>query len=144
MPRKEIKEERSNTRLVTFQPGNYTRYEILFTPVPTMPSVFGMCWLNPISGPEGRFHIFQSTDSHGLLHYGYFMDKMDCSAADAAALLVLINEEYHRTVVLPPGFNAEGLYIGGHESVEVRGGEPLPPKRGFEAGSFMTISSKRR
>ena len=120
MTRKEISTERGVNTRVRFKPENGTTYDVVFVSLPDDATLFGLCWVNPVGGPQGRFYRFQRSDRlGGIMHYAYFMEKMDCSAADAAALLVLVHEEVNRTVVLPPGYDERGKYTGNDVSLQL-------------------------
>lgn len=85
--------------VLVYQPGNGTRYEVLFC---KGNDTFLFGWLNG----TGTVHEFRSG---GLLHYQYLMEKLKLrSPADAAALLTLIQELTGREPQYPEGFDRNG------------------------------------
>ena len=104
------------TKFIVFQPGNGTKYETAFVPMvgadysDTLTDKFLFCWINPLDN-LGRSLVLQGSAWNTIhpLNYQYFMDKMQCSAGDAAALLSLIREITGRTIEFPPGFGSDGL-----------------------------------
>jgi hypothetical protein len=93
--------ETGEAKRIAYQPGNGTRYEIVYCPG-SETFLFG--WYNV---PGGKIAEFSSTA--GLLVSEYFMKKLGIrSPADAAALLTLVNELTGRPVELPVGYDARG------------------------------------
>jgi hypothetical protein len=86
----------TESTLVTFQPGNGTKYETAFITLPEGGLIF--CWLNPLDG-KGRSIKLASVAS--TLTCGYLQGKLRCGEGDAAALLTLIHETTGRAVALP-------------------------------------------
>jgi len=97
---------------IIFQPGNGTRYEIVLT---DCGGYWVLSWPSKSSGG-----VCMSIQKVELLHHSYMEQKMpSLGRADIAALLVLVHEETHCPVVLPPDFNKDGLWQNGHESVKL-------------------------
>lgn len=95
----------NGTRRLVYQPGNGTRYELVYCPGP---ETFLFGWTYSREG--GRLAEFSNV---GLMTYDYFMQKLDIrSPADAAALLTLVNELTGRPVELPVRYTANGEYTG--------------------------------
>jgi len=77
-----------------YEPGNCTRYVLLFTPVPEAAAmalgygsrpIVHLSWVN--SGSGGNCGACMFVDPDSLLHYAYVMEKMECNSADAKALV---------------------------------------------------------
>lgn len=109
-----ISEFHTISRHVIFQPDNGTRYEVVFTEMDEDTHL--MIWLNRGCGRPRLCFPFRR--SSGWLVYTYFQEKMDgLNDQDSAALLSLIYEVTGRSVVLPPGMDANGNFIDSDESI---------------------------
>lgn len=108
-PRKTVKRDDGEMRLIDWQPGNGTRYEVyLFLSTDRIL----LAWWN--KGDGSRMMI---KDQQTMFHYQYMLEKMAIGRADAAALLALFAQETGIETVLPPGYDENGVWDGSEDSM---------------------------
>lgn len=108
-PKKTVEKQVGDMRVIDWQPGNGTRYEVyLFL---TYERIL-ISWWN--KGDGGRTMI---KDTLNMFHYSYMLEKMNIGEADAAALLALFAQETGIETVLPPGYDENGVWDGSEDSM---------------------------
>ena len=86
-------------RLVSYSPGNGTKYDLIFTNITGMACVgdqggWLVTWINSYD-----LKAMVVTDHGGLLHWQYVMDKMRVSISDAVCLAEIIGHCTGRTYI---------------------------------------------
>ena len=95
-------------RHVVWQPGNGTRYEVVFTSLESSdPEAVLMSWF---SSRGGKCMSIRVDDMVGELMFTYVCEKLDVNEADGAALMALISRFTPRVCVLPAGYDQYGCY----------------------------------
>ena len=97
-----------------YQPGNGTRYDLLFGTNQHLDyyknetTYFFISWLN-ISGVGGPTFSFPMNSQ---MHFSYFQEKTGFGEADCAAILGFLVNQNVFVASFPNGYNNLGKYIG--------------------------------
>jgi hypothetical protein len=88
----------ARSTVIEYQPGNGTRYAIVFTRVCDSPRYLGgPCWV--ISWPESSKSMYLRDGTGELLHWRYVVEKMNICKGDAVPIAELIARVTGRTAI---------------------------------------------
>jgi len=101
---------------VDWQPGNGSRYDILYGEYINADGkpMFFVTWLR-LGGSGGST---LSWDGLTLLHWSYLSEKMKVNEADAAGILSYLKKIHGHTVAMPEDFNDNGVWSPKPQALE--------------------------